>query len=64
MTVSKDPFNEEEDDPMETKAYNSSLWEIDLLMRHHYDSNVRNYLKIFKTDFMKKTAFIKAEDFI
>ena len=48
---------------METKAIKSSLWEMEVIMKHHYDSNVRNYCKVFKTDFMRKGAFFKLEDY-
>ncbi len=33
------------------------------MMRQHYDTNVRNYAKVFKTDFLRKTALAKCEDF-
>jgi hypothetical protein len=33
------------------------------VMRQHYDTNVRNYAKVFKTDFLRKTALAKCEDF-
>ena len=48
---------------METKALRSSLWELEVIMREHYDQNVRQYAKVFKTDFLRKTAFTKVEDF-
>jgi hypothetical protein len=32
-------------------------------MRQHYDTNVRQYAKVFKTDFLRKTAMAKCEDF-
>ena len=49
---------------METRALSSSLWELDTIMRQHYHSNVRQYAKIFKTDFVRKTAFFKCEEFV
>jgi hypothetical protein len=33
LIMEKDPFRSEEDDPMETRALKSSLWEIDSIMR-------------------------------
>ena len=32
-------------------------------MKHHYDDRVRNYTKVFKTDFPKKEAYFKIEEF-
>lgn len=32
-------------------------------MKSHYDERVRNYSKVFKTDFNRKEAFFKCEDF-
>ncbi len=48
---------------METKAIHSSLWEIETIMKNHVDSRVRNYAKVFKTDFKRKTQFFKSEEF-
>ena len=31
-------------------------------MRQHIDSNVRTYAKVFKTEFLRKTAFFKCEE--
>lgn len=58
-----DPYKEDETDPMETRALKSSLWEIESIMRQHLDSSVRNYAKVFKTDFLRKAAFFKCDDF-
>ena len=48
---------------MNTRALNSSLWELDTVLRQHLDSSIRNYAKVFKTDFVRKTAFTKCEEF-
>lgn len=32
-------------------------------MKYHYDENVRNYSKVFKTEFLRKEAFFKCEEF-
>jgi hypothetical protein len=32
-------------------------------MKSHYDEKVRNYCKVFKTDFLRKEAFFKCEEF-
>lgn len=52
--LTKDPYRENELDPMESKALLSSLWEVDLIMKSHYDESVRNYCKLFKSDMLKK----------
>jgi len=57
LSLDRDPFREDETDPMETRALSSSLWELDTVMRQHYHSSVRLYAKVFKTDFIRKTAF-------
>lgn len=62
MNLINDPYREDEDDPMETRALKSSLWELEVVMRHHFDSNIRNYAKVFKTDFLRKAAFFKCEE--
>ena len=61
--VSKDPFDEDEVDPMDTQAIKSCLWELEVIMKHHYDSRIRNFTKIFKTDISRKSAFYKCEDY-
>ena len=50
-TVESDPYREDEEDPMDSKALKSNLWEAEVLMTHHYDERVRNYCKLFKTEF-------------
>lgn len=62
-TIKKDPYREDETDPMESKALHSCLWEIETIMKQHYDQKVRDYAKIFKTDLFKKTSFFKCEEF-
>ena len=52
--LKKDPYLEEESDPLETRALKSSLWELELIMKFHYDENIRNYCKLFKSDILKK----------
>lgn len=61
--MKNDPYREDEEDPLETRSMKSSLWELDTIRRQHYDSNVRNYAKVFKTDFIRKTAWVKCEEF-
>lgn len=61
-TVKKDPFREDEKDPMEARALQSCLWEIELVMKQHFDSKVRDYAKIFKTDILRKTSYFKIEE--
>ena len=61
--LERDPFREDQEDPMDTRAIKSSLWELETIMRQHVDSSVRTYAKVFKTDFLRKTAFFKCEDF-
>jgi hypothetical protein len=41
----------------------SCLWEMELIMKNHYDEKMRNYAKVFKTDFLRKEAFYKCEEF-
>ena len=33
-------------------------------MQKHYDQRVRDFCKLFRTDFLRKTVFYKSEDFI
>ena len=47
----KDPYLENEEDPINSKALKSCLWEIEALIKHHYDERVRSYCKVFKTEF-------------
>ena len=63
VTLKQDPYLEDETDPLETRAFKSSLWELDTIMRQHYCGNIRNYAKVFKTDFLRKTAYAKCEEF-
>lgn len=61
--VNYDPYNENEIDPMDSQAIKSCLWELEVLMKHHYDSRIRNFAKIFKTDLLRKQAFFKCEEY-
>lgn len=63
LTFHSDPYNEEEKDPLQTKAIKSCLWELDLIIKSHWDEKVRNYCKVMKTDFMRKESFFKCEEF-
>ncbi|KUJ11149.1 nucleolar complex protein-like protein [Mollisia scopiformis] len=56
-----DPFDMEEDDPMETHAIDSSLWEI-VTLQSHYHPNVATLAKIISEQFTK-TAY-NLEDFL
>ena len=63
MDLSADPYREDENDPLNTRALNSSLWELETVLRQHMDSGIRNYAKVFKTEFVRKTALTKCEEF-
>ena len=63
LTLESDPFKSDETDPLQTNALKSSLWEIDTVIRQHFDNNVRQYAKVFKTDFLRKSALFKCEEF-
>ncbi len=56
-----DPFNMEETDPMQTKAIESSLWEIEML-QSHYHPNVATLAKIISEQFTKQAYNL--EDFL
>ena len=56
-----DPFNMEEQDPMETDAIESSLWEIETL-QFHYHPNVATLAKIISEQFTKQSYNL--EDFL
>ncbi|KAL8772335.1 MAG: hypothetical protein Q9209_002547 [Squamulea sp. 1 TL-2023] len=56
-----DPFDMTESDPMETKAIDSSLWEIHTL-QSHYHPNVATIAKIISEQFTKQAYNI--EDFL
>mmetsp|Transcript_118803 Transcript_118803/g.165527 ORF Transcript_118803/g.165527 Transcript_118803/m.165527 type:complete len:104 (-) Transcript_118803:150-461(-) len=64
MTLSSDPFKFDEADPRKTKAHRSCLWELETLMKNHYDQRVRDFCKLFKTNFMQKTVFYKTEQLL
>ncbi|KAK8203859.1 CBF/Mak21 family-domain-containing protein [Phyllosticta capitalensis] len=56
-----DPFDMEEQDPMETDAIESSLWEIETL-QFHYHPNVATLAKIISEQFTKQSYNL--EDFL
>ena len=56
-----DPFREEELNPMETHALESSLWEIQML-QSHYHPNVASLAKIISEQFTKQAY--SPEDFL
>lgn len=58
---SEDPFLPEETDPMETKAIESSLWEL-VQLQSHYHPNVATIAKIVAEQFTKQTY--NMEDFL
>ena len=59
-----DPYLDEEIDPMNAHALESSLWELDSLLATEIDESVKNYAKLFKGDLSRKTSFYKCEEFI
>lgn len=56
-----DPFREEESNPMETDALESSLWEIQML-QSHYHPNVATIAKLISEQFTKQAY--NPEDFL
>jgi U3 small nucleolar RNA-associated protein 19 len=56
-----DPFLMDEEDPMETKAIESSLWEI-VMLQSHYHPNVATLAKIISEQFTKHAYNL--EDFL
>lgn len=56
-----DPFRMDEEDPMETDAIESSLWEI-VMLQSHYHPNVATLAKIISEQFTKHTYNL--EDFL
>lgn len=57
----KDPFNDREEDPMETRAIDSCLWEI-VQLQSHYHPNVATIAKIVSEQFTKQSY--NMEDFL
>lgn len=57
----EDPFKEDEEDPMETNAIESSLWEI-VTLQSHYHPNVATLAKIISEQFTKQSYNL--EDFL
>lgn len=37
IQLKNDPYKEDVEDPMDTRALKSSLWELETIMRQHYD---------------------------
>jgi len=62
-TFETDPYKDSEPDPSRAKALKSSLWELDTLMKHEFDEQVRKYSKLFKGDISRKTNYFKCEEF-
>jgi len=56
-----DPFRLDEEDPMETSAIDSCLWEV-VQLQSHYHPNVATIAKIISEQFTKQ--FYKLEDFL
>lgn len=56
-----DPFDAEEEDPMNTNAIESSLWEI-VMLQSHYHPNVATLAKIISEQFTKHAYNL--EDFL
>ncbi|CCH41369.1 Nucleolar complex protein 4 [Wickerhamomyces ciferrii] len=56
-----DPYNDKELDPLQTKAIESSLWELETL-QSHYHPNVATLAKIFSQPFRKQSY--NMEDFL
>jgi U3 small nucleolar RNA-associated protein 19 len=57
----KDPFDADEEDPMETNAIESSLWEL-VTLQSHYHPNVATLAKIISEQFTKQQYNL--EDFL
>lgn len=57
----KDPFHMDETDPMDTRAIDSSLWEIETL-QSHYHPNVATIARIISEQFTKQRYNV--EDFL
>ncbi|KAF7722629.1 hypothetical protein EC973_002901 [Apophysomyces ossiformis] len=57
----EDPYNVEEQNPYESKALDSSLWEVQTLAQHYY-ANVSTMAKIFSEQFLKPKYNL--EDFL
>ncbi|KAI1819072.1 CBF/Mak21 family-domain-containing protein [Xylaria intraflava] len=56
-----DPFDEKEEDPMQTKAIDSCLWEV-VQLQSHYHPNVATIAKIISEQFTKQRY--NMEDFL
>lgn len=44
-------------------AMKSSLWELEVVLVHHYDQRVRDFAKILKTDLLARPTSLKVEEF-
>jgi len=64
LHLSIDPYKDSETDPLNSCALKSSLWELEIVMKTHYDQRVRDYCKLLKTDLGSRTNFVKTDDFI
>ena len=60
---SDDPYDANEEDPLLTMAMKSSLWELEVVLVHHYDQRVRDFAKILKTDLLARPTSLKVEEF-
>ena len=57
---SQDPYDAEEPDPQKTMSLKSSLWELEIVLVHHYDQRVRDFAKILKTELLSRPTQLKA----
>ena len=57
---SDDPYDANEPDPSQTMALKSSLWELEVVLIHHYDQRVRDFGKILKTELLARPTNMKA----
>lgn len=64
INLANDPYKENEVDPLNAVALKSSLWELEIVMKSHYDQSVRDFCKVLKTDLMARSNLIKTDDFI
>ena len=44
-------------------ALKSSLWELEIVLVHHFDQRVRDFAKILKTELLSRPSMLKAQDF-
>ena len=43
LKLHDDPFQAHEADPLKTKAFRSSLWEIEIMLKQHTDTRIRDF---------------------